>query len=76
MKLLTVIISIVVSLTLTSCHNTSADAARELEKSYPQYEIYRLERGSYLAIDSTGIYYIKNVGFNKPKFCKILIKKY
>lgn len=76
MKLLTVIISIAVSLTLTSCHNTSADASRELEKLYPQYEIYRLEKGRYLAIDSTEIYYIKNVGFNKPKFCKTLIKKY
>lgn len=61
-------------ISLTSCSNTAA--TRELEKLYPQCEIYRPESGTYIAIDSTGIYYIRNIGFNKPKFSKILIKKY
>lgn len=74
MRLIIILGLIVIS--LTSCNNTGADAIRELEKLYPQYEIYRPEPGNYIAIDSTGIYYIKNVGFNKPKFSKILIKKY
>lgn len=74
MRLIIILGLIVIS--LTSCNNTTADATRELEKLYPQCEIYRLEPGNYIAIDSAGIYYIKNVGFNKPKFSKILIKKY
>lgn len=74
MRLIIILGLIVIS--LTSCNNTVADATRELEKLYPQCEIYRLESGSYIAIDSTGIYHIVNVGFNKPKFSKILIKKY
>lgn len=26
--------------------------------------------------DATGVYYLRNLGFNTPKFCKLLIKKY
>lgn len=76
MKIVKVIIGLIISSILVSCHNTTADATRELEKLYPQCEIYRPESGTYIAIDSTGIYYIRNVGFNTPKFSKILIKKY
>ena len=71
-----IIILGLIVISLISCNNTIADATRELEKLYPQSEIYRLRPGDYIAIDSTGIYYIENVGFNKPKFSKILIKKY
>ena len=74
MRLVIILGLIVIS--LTSCNNTLADVTKELEELYPQCEIYRLQPGNYLVIDSTGIYYIANVGFNKPKFSKILIKKY
>lgn len=74
MRLIIILGLIVIS--LTSCNNTTADATRELEKLYPQCEIYRPESGIYIAIDSTGIYFIRNIGFIKPRFSKILIKKY
>lgn len=76
MKIVKVIIGLIVGLTLISCHNSTADAAGELSRLYPKAEIYRVNKGRYVMFDSTGVYYLRNLGFNTPKFCKLLIKKY
>lgn len=75
MKLLTVIISIVVSLTLVSCYS-SADSTRALEKLYPKAEIYQIDCRKYIMFDSIGVYYLKDIGIKEPDFSKALIKKY
>lgn len=76
MKIVKVIIGLIISSILVSCHNTTADATRELDKLYPKAEIYRVDPGTYIMFDSTGVYYLSNQGFRKPKFSRTLIKKY
>lgn len=60
---------------LAACMSDS-DVSRELEKKYPNCEVYEIEPRRYIMLDSTGIYYLYNAGINKPDFSKRLIKKY
>lgn len=76
MKIVKVIIGLIISSILISCHNSTVDATRELSRLYPKAEIYRVDEGRYVMFDSTGVYYLRNLGFNTPKFCQLLIKKY
>lgn len=71
-----IIILGLIMMSLISCHNSVADATKELAKLYPKAEIYRIESSRYIMCDSIGVYYLVNVGFNKPRFSKTLIKKY
>ena len=76
MKIIIAVISVVVGLTLVSCGHSSADSTRALEKLYPKAEIYKVDFTEYIIIDSTGIYYLDDVGIGEPDFNKALIKKY
>lgn len=72
------IIVLILNLSLISYSNTFPRATKELYKLCPESETYVVEDDRYVLRDSTGIYYVKNLGILKtePDFIKILIKKY
>lgn len=69
-----ILLLLLVSLILTSCY-TNEDRITAIKEAYPDDEIYQIEIGKFILVDSIGIWYVNvNMGTIKPYTEKQLVK--
>lgn len=54
-----ILLLLLVSLILTSCY-TNGDCITAVKEAYPDDEIYQIEIGKFILVDSIGIWYVKS----------------
>ena len=65
---------LLVSLMLTSCY-MNGDCITAVKEAYPDDEIYQIERGKFIVVDSIGIWYVDtNMYITEPYTGKLLVK--
>lgn len=65
---------LLVSLILTSCY-TNGDTLIAIKEAHPDSEIYQIDIGKFILVDSIGIWYVNaNMGINEPYTEKQLVK--
>lgn len=69
-----ILLLLLVSLILTSCY-TNGDCITAVKEAYPDDEIYQIEIGKFILVDSIGIWYVNaNMGVKEPYTEKQLVR--